>query len=726
MAFIQLQFRRDTSTNWTSYNPVLAVGEFGLETNTSQFKIGDGTTAWNSLAYGGIQGPTGATGSTGATGATGPAGADGADGVDGAPGSVWHFGSGAPSGGLGVNGDLYLNTANGDVYSKAGGSWSVVDNLTGPTGATGATGATGSTGATGAAGADGKTILSGAVDPTTEGTNGDFYINTAANTIFGPKAAGVWGSGTSIVGPAGATGATGSTGAAGPTGPAGADGVGVPVGGSTGQVLTKNSGTNYDTTWAAAPVSTTLTTKGDIQTYSTANARLGVGTNGHVLTADSAEATGLKWAAPSGGGAASNTYKEAVKVATIANGTLATAFANGQTIDGVALVTGDRILIKNQSTATQNGIYTVNASGAPTRATDFDTAGAETNAGAIIPVQSGTNLAGTTWQCVVGGTPGSASYSFIPLGGIVARNFSGWTAPTATGTNAIAIGSTAIAAGFNSVSLGFNVNLSGSQRNIGIGGNISNSSEAIVIGNRFDTTQRSVIICPNGDGAGFASNASGVGDHTVLVCSQAPWNATNNMGSQIDRVFIGGGTASTVDTAGAETQSVENGFHNTTAIGYGRHMFSAPGQISLMPRGALLASGQPPGFLICTMGIQTTNATSTTLLAVGANPATNSAPAGRLQLRNGRYYAFTSQVLAHTSAGLVRVSSITGAVKMTGSTVSLISFTESNIHEEAGWPAGTSITVVGNNTNKSLDFNVVGAAATTITWQAKIHLTHQM
>jgi hypothetical protein len=41
-----------------------------------------------------------------------------------------------------------------------------------------------------------------------------------------------------------------------------------------------------------------LTTKGDLYTYSTADARLGVGTNGQVLTADSAEATGLKWAAP--------------------------------------------------------------------------------------------------------------------------------------------------------------------------------------------------------------------------------------------------------------------------------------------------------------------------------------------------------------------------------------------------------------------------------------------
>jgi len=55
--------------------------------------------------------------------------------------------------------------------------------------------------------------------------------------------------------------------------------------------------------WVAVDSGTSpLTTKGDLFTFSTVNARLGVGTNGHVLTADSAEATGIKWAAPEGGG----------------------------------------------------------------------------------------------------------------------------------------------------------------------------------------------------------------------------------------------------------------------------------------------------------------------------------------------------------------------------------------------------------------------------------------
>jgi hypothetical protein len=46
-----IQSRRDTAANWTSTNPTLAAGEFGLETDTLKLKLGNGTAAWNSLAY---------------------------------------------------------------------------------------------------------------------------------------------------------------------------------------------------------------------------------------------------------------------------------------------------------------------------------------------------------------------------------------------------------------------------------------------------------------------------------------------------------------------------------------------------------------------------------------------------------------------------------------------------------------------------------------------------
>ena len=76
-------------------------------------------------------------------------------------------------------------------------------------------------------------------------------------------------------------------------------------------------------------------------------------------------------------------FKKSVKVATTANITLTAP----QTIDGVSVVAGDRVLVKDQTTASQNGIYIV-AAGAWTRATDAD-ASSEVG-GAIVNADQGT------------------------------------------------------------------------------------------------------------------------------------------------------------------------------------------------------------------------------------------------------------------------------------------------------------------------------------------------
>lgn len=87
---------------------------------------------------------------------------------------------------------------------------------------------------------------------------------------------------------------------------------------------------------------------------------------------------------------------ESVVAATTANVTLANALENGDTLDGIVLATGNRILVKNQTTTSENGIYVVQASGQPSRALDFDTA-VEIDSGDFIFVYSGTVNAGTGW-----------------------------------------------------------------------------------------------------------------------------------------------------------------------------------------------------------------------------------------------------------------------------------------------------------------------------------------
>ena len=186
MYHITFQLRQDTSANWTLYNPTLLNAEMGINTDTYQFKLGDGTSPWAALPYNGLyggDGPTGPTGSvsTGSTGTTGPTGSTGSTGPTGP--------------------------------SQTG--------LTGPTGATGSTGPTGARGATADTGSTGPT-----------GPQGIFTGPTGPTGM----------SGTGSVGPTGSarTGPTGNTGSTGPAGPTGAGYTGAT--GSTGGTPVQTSG----------------------------------------------------------------------------------------------------------------------------------------------------------------------------------------------------------------------------------------------------------------------------------------------------------------------------------------------------------------------------------------------------------------------------------------------------------------------------------------------------
>ena len=144
--------------------------------------------------------------------------------------------------------------------------------------------------------------------------------------------------------------------------------------------------------------------------------------------------------------------KSSVRAATTAAGTLASDFTNGDSIDGVTLATNDRILIKDQATGSENGIYTVNASGAPTRATDFD-ADSEVTAGAFTFVEEGTANGDCGFVLSTNGTitVGSTSLTFTQFSG--AGLITAGAGMTKSGNTMNVVGGDGIAANANDVAV---------------------------------------------------------------------------------------------------------------------------------------------------------------------------------------------------------------------------------------------------------------------------------
>lgn len=132
------------------------------------------------------------------------------------------YGPGIPGSSTGKNSDSYINTLTGIFYQKLSGTWSQVFSM-----ATGPQGPQGTAGTNGTNGTDGNTILFGTSVPSNgaTGVNGNFYINTSTYVLYGPKTAGVWSDGISLIG------------------------TGIPTGGTAGQILAKADGTDFNTDW---------------------------------------------------------------------------------------------------------------------------------------------------------------------------------------------------------------------------------------------------------------------------------------------------------------------------------------------------------------------------------------------------------------------------------------------------------------------------------------------
>jgi len=144
--------------------------------------------------------------------------------------------------------------------------------------------------------------------------------------------------------------------------------------------------------------------------------------------------------------AAGISWKNSVRVATTVNITL----SGTQTIDGVSVIANDRVLVKNQSTASGNGIYLC-AAGAWTRTTDADTA-AEIE-GAAVFVEEGTAQADTAWVCTTNApiTVGTTSLTFVQFAG--PGDVTAGTGMTQSGNTLNVIGGTGMVANADDIAV---------------------------------------------------------------------------------------------------------------------------------------------------------------------------------------------------------------------------------------------------------------------------------
>ena len=184
-------------------------------------------------------------------------------------------------------------------------------------------------------------------------------------------------------------------------------------------------------------------------------------------------------------------YKQAVRVVTTTNITLAGGAPN--TVDGVSLVTNDRVLVTGQSTGSQNGLYYVQTVGAGStgtwvRSTDGDNTG-ELLAGLIIMVTEGTVYADTQWKLTTNDpiTIGSTALTFVQ--NYSANSISAGTSNVSVNSNAnVTISSNGTANVLTISSTGIVVSGTGSVTGNVIGGNLTTAGVVSATGNIIGST----------------------------------------------------------------------------------------------------------------------------------------------------------------------------------------------------------------------------------------------
>jgi hypothetical protein len=218
-------------------------------------------------------------------------------------------------------------------------------------------------------------------------------------------------------------------------------------------------------------------------------------------------------------------WKQAVRAASTTSGNLLTAYAAGQTLDGVVLQVGDRILLKDQGDASENGIYVVTAD-VPTRAPDADDAN-ELH-GATVTVQEGTVNADRVYRLltdnvVLGTTPlvwtevGGAGNIYVAGNGLTESPAGQFNVGAGNG-----ISVTADAVSLASSVAGNGLTYNSGVLNVGAGNGIVVEVDAVAIDPNVVSQTKAVTI-GNGSANSFQVNHNlGKRDVVVQVASTSP------------------------------------------------------------------------------------------------------------------------------------------------------------------------------------------------------------